>query len=58
MKDDRTGSILLTIFLAVIAVWVLLWLLRIVGGLLSSVAVIVIVVLGIALLVRTLSRGR
>ncbi len=58
MKDDRTGSILLTIFLAVIAVWVLLWLLRIVGGLLSSMAVIVIVVLGIALLVRTLRRGR
>lgn len=56
MKDDRTGSILLTIFLAVIAVWVLLWLLRIVGGLLSSMAVIVIVVLGIALLVRALSR--
>lgn len=58
MKDDRTGSILLTIFLAVIAVWVLLWLLRIVGGLLSSMAVIVIVVLGIALLVRTLRRGQ
>jgi hypothetical protein len=58
MKDDRTGSILLTVFLAVIAVWVLLWLLRIVGGLLSSMAVIVIVVLGLALLVRTLRRGR
>lgn len=58
MKDDRTGSILLTVFLAVIAVWVLLWLLRIVGGLLSSMAVIVIVVLGIALLVRAMRRGR